>query len=223
MKSFWLLLVFLAGCAAPPPSHRAAPADLGELWYHLAESAGARILRVDARQSLIAVTARRGGALERLGHDHIIASRAIDGFVAPDAGRADFHFRLDEMTVDEPALRREAGFDSAPSDDAIAGTRRNMLTRVLEADRFPVVVLHAERLAASASIVRLTVTLHGVARTVDVPAHIEYDAAGVTAAGTLSLLQSEFGITPMSLLGGAIAVRDRMDLRFRIVARAAPR
>jgi hypothetical protein len=175
-------------------------------------------LIVDTKDTTI--TVRRGGALARLGHDHVIASRTLAGFVAPDAGRADFHFRLDQLSVDEAALRAAAGLDTQPSADAVAGTRANMLTRVLEAERYPVVMLHAERLGA-AGMVRLRVTLHGVTRSVDVPARVERTAATLTASGDLRLLQSDFGITPMSVMGGAMTVQDPMELQFRIVALAA--
>lgn len=224
MKWFLLLLVFLAGCAAPPARTPSAPAEnFNEAWYLQAESAGKNILHIDAQQSLIAIIVHRGGSLERLGHDHVVASRGLTGFVAPDDGHADFHFRLDEMTVDEPELRGEAGFDTQPSNDAIDGTRHNMLTNVLEADLFPFVLLRAERVAEADSMLRLTITLHDVTRTVDVPTQIEDSESGLTATGTLNLLQSEFGITPLSVLGGAIQVLDQMDLRFRIVARPASR
>ena len=223
MKWF-LLLVFLAGCAAPPVAAPPVPAqEFSEAWYLQTESAGKKILHVDAQQSLIAITVHRGGRLARLGHDHVVASRGVTGFAALDEARADFHFRLDEMTVDEPTLRREAGFDTQPPDDAIDGTRRNMLTTVLEAARYPFVLLHAERVARDDSMLRLTVTLHGVTRTMDVPTQIENTSNGLVASGRLSLLQSDFGITPMSVMGGAIQVLDQMDLRFRIVARAASR
>jgi len=226
MKRFLLLLVLLAGCSAPPVSTPPAPVPgFSAGWYLQAESAGKKILRIDARQSLIAVTVHRGGALARLGHDHVVASRGITGFVAPDDGRADFHFRLDEMSIDEPGLRREAGFDTQPPADAIAGTRRNMLTKTLDAARYPFVLLHAERAAQGDSMLHLTITLQGVTRTVVVPTRIERMPEGLAASGTLSLLQSDFGITSMSVLGGAIQVLDRTDLRFSIVAtqRAATR
>ena len=72
-------------------------------------------------------------------------------------------------------------------------------------------------------MLRLTITLHGVARSVDVPTQIENAPNGLAASGTLSLLQSDFGITPMSVMGGAIQVLDQLDLQFRIVARALSR
>ena len=215
-----LLALLLAGCAAqqpaPPP---AVPVDTGAAWYRQAAQAGQQVYRIDAAQSLITITVRRGGTMARLGHDHVVASRTLEGYAAPDAGPADCHFRLDQMTVDEPALRSIAGLDTQPSEDAIAGTRTNMLTRVLEADSFPVVLLHAERNGA-ADTLRLTVTLHGVARTVEVPANIERAGDTLTASGELRLLQTVFGITPMSVMGGAMTVQDAMELHFKIVARA---
>jgi hypothetical protein len=217
-----LLALLLAGCAtqlAPPPVSVTTPADASTAWYQKAEKAGQPIYRIDSAQSLITVVVRRGGALARLGHDHVVASRTLEGFVAPDAGRADFQFRLDQMSVDEAPLRTAAGLDTQPTADAIAGTRVNMLTKVLEAERFPLVLLHVERTDAPDTL-RLTVTLHGVARSYAVPTRIARTGDTLTATGDLRLLQTEFGITPMSVMGGAISVLDPMELHFSIVALA---
>jgi hypothetical protein len=53
----------------------------------------------------------------------------------------------------------------------------------------------------------------------EVPVKFEQDGASVTASGAFTLLQTDFGITPMSVLGGAIKVEDQMELQFRITAR----
>ncbi|MFL6658941.1 MAG: YceI family protein [Massilia sp.] len=219
-----VLAAFVAGCAtqlAPPPAPAPVPVpvDAPTNWYQQAEKAGQNIYRIDAAQSLITVVVRRGGALARLGHDHVVASHTLEGFVAPDAGRADFQFRLDQMSVDEGPLRTAAGLDTQPSADAIAGTRVNMLTKVLDADRFPVVLLHVERSDAPDTL-RLTVTLHGVARSYQVPTRIVRTGDSLTATGDLRLLQTDFGIVPMSVMGGAMSVLDPMELHFSIVARA---
>jgi polyisoprenoid-binding protein YceI len=224
MKRILLLAALLAGCArvpAPPPLAVPVPAVENDAnWYRQAAAAGSKVLVIDPAQSLVAVTVRRGGPLARLGHDHVVASRSVTGFAAPAAGRADFSFRLDQMSVDEPALRREAGFDTQPSDAAIEGTRTNMLTKVLEAERFPLVALHAESVAGTGQPLRLAITLHGVTRTVAAPTRVDTSADGLTATGALQLRQTDFGITPMSVMGGAMTVLDSMELRFRIVARA---
>ena len=213
----------LAACTvgAPPPSSAVPPAaeqETGADWYRKAARQGQPIYRIDPARSLITVTVRRGGALARFGHDHVIASRTVQGYIAPRAGRADFHFRLDQMTVDEAALRTEAGLDTQPSQDAIDGTRTNMLSRVLEAERFPLVTMHARRANAQAQEVQLSVTLHGVTRSLAVPLKLEQATGSLTASGELTLLQTDFGITPMSVMGGAMVVQDRMELRFRLVA-----
>jgi hypothetical protein len=219
-----LATALLAGCTAapPPPPPNLANADAGNAaqWYRQAAAAGAKVLAIDPAQSLVAVTVRRGGPLARFGHDHVVASRDITGFAAPAAGRADFSFRLDQMTVDEAALRREANLDTQPSPEAIAGTRTNMLTRVLEAERFPLVILQARQLGGhlASQPLQLSITLHGVTRTLAAPARIDTTPGGLAASGTLQLRQSDFGITPMSVMGGAMTVQDTMELRYRIVA-----
>ena len=222
LRRLVLPLLLLAACTsqipvAPPaaPAAAVSPAD----WYRQAASEGKKVYAIDSAQSLITVVVRRGGPMARFGHDHVVASRAVTGFAAPDAGRADFQFRLDALTVDEEALRNAAGLTTQPDADAIAGTRNNMLTRVLEAQTYPLVLLHAQRSAPGAASVRLTVTLHGVSKTLDVPVKFEESVGRIAASGAFTLLQTDFGITPMSVLGGAMRVEDQMELQFRIVAR----
>ena len=198
--------------AAPVP----APAIQAPPW----QQPGMRVLRIAPQESLLTITVRRGGALARLGHDHVIASRSLQGVVAPAAGRAAFQFRLDEMSVDEEALRQAAGLTTTPSADAIAGTRHNMLVRVLEAERYPWVRIDARRTGAS-DMLDADITLHGVTRTVRLPVRIAEAADGrrLQASGSLLLKQSDFGIVPFAILGGAMAVQDQMELAFRITAR----
>ncbi|MES2149568.1 MAG: YceI family protein [Pseudomonadota bacterium] len=217
LRATVFLLLALAGCAAPPVSTPPPAAPDYASWYRQAAANGKQVLAIDSSLSLIAVTVRRGGALARLGHDHVVASRAVSGFAAPTEGRADFSFRLDQMSVDEPELRRVAAFESDPSAAAIEGTRNNMLTVVLEAQRFPLVSLHVER--GAGELLRLAVTLHGLTRHYQVLTRIETVGANLVASGQLKLLQSDFGIHPMSVMGGAISVQDELELCFRIVAR----
>lgn len=221
--AFALALPFaalLAACsmappAATPPIAQSSPAAPLPAAPPAAPAEAA--YRIDAGQSIIAVTVRRGGLLARMGHDHVVASRQISGSVSADLHSAEFGFRLDQMTVDEPALRLEAGLDRQPPADAIEGTRTNMLTRVLDAERFPLVQLRAQA-GAEPGMVRLTITLHGVTRTVNTPVAIALAAGSVRASGKLTLLQTDFGIQPMSVMGGALTVLDPLEMRFSIVA-----
>jgi hypothetical protein len=211
-----LALLLLVACSAGLAPPAASPQD-STPWYRQAAASGAPVYAVDPGASLVTIVVRRAGLLARLGHDHVVASRHASGFVAPAAGRADLSFRLDQLTVDEPALRHEAGLTTEPSQEAIEGTRTNMLTRVLEAERYPLVQVHAA--PAGAGTLDVAISLHGVTRRMPVPASLDIDAAAVTATGALRLRQTDFGITPMSIGGGLLSVDDTIELRFRIVAR----
>ena len=225
--SYIVLAGLLAACAPgavrPPPAPRVeAGPGFQEAHYRRAEAMGQTVLRIDPQRSLISITVHRGGSLARMGHDHVVASRTIEGLVAPEEGRTDFHFRLDQLTVDEPSLRAEAGFGTQPASAAIEGTRRNMLTKVLDSEHFPFVLIHATRTRA-ANVLSVSITLHGTTRAMEIPVQMERPAAdasgdSIAVSGTLRLNQSDFGIVPFSVLGGAIAVQDGLDLRFRIVA-----
>jgi polyisoprenoid-binding protein YceI len=218
------LLSALAACTqlpAPPtpPAQTPAPASATAAAQAApAPSPSGPQLQIDSARSLITVTVRRGGVLARLGHDHVVASHAISGTVSPAQNRADFQFRLDEMKVDEADLRQVAGLEKQPSADAIDGTRHNMLTKVLDAERYPVVNIHAERGAAGQAL-RVAITLHGVTRTLAIPAELREENGIITVKGTLNLRQTDFGLVPFSVMGGAMAVEDQMELRFDLTAK----
>jgi polyisoprenoid-binding protein YceI len=219
MKRLLPLLLLLAACGrplAPPVPPAPVPgADLDA--YRAAAASGAAVYAVDPGASLLTVKVGRAGLMARLGHDHVVASHTLGGYVAPGAGRADVSFRVDQMTVDELPLLRDAGIATQPSSQAVEGTRKNMLGPVLEAQRYPMVTLHAERLAGSD--LRVAVTLHGVTRWLALPAAIQVDAAQVAASGTARLKQTDFGMTPFSVGGGLLSVQDELEIRYRIVAR----
>src|SRR6266446_689557 len=223
-----LASTMLAGCALllrePAPAPAGPPADFPEGYYREALGRGKPVFRVDSRESLVVIEVRRSGSLARLGHDHVVASHEIGGYVAPDEGRADLYVALARMQVDEAALRAEAGFDAQPSESDIEGTRANMLEKVLEAEKFPFALIGVAGVRAKQkrTTIAVAITLHGNTRTLRVPARIDADAGGLNVSGRLSFDQTDFGITPYSLLGGAIAVKNGVELRFRIRARRLP-
>lgn len=218
----------LAACVPGAPLQKPQPAaQLAPVfpasYYLQAEAQGKNILRVDSGLSLLVFEVRRAGPFAHLGHDHVVASHDVTGFVSQDEGRADLSVPLDRLAVDEAALRTEAGFNTQPTPDGIAGTRRNMLTKVLQAERFPVALIHVTSKGADKNaepMLNVSITLHGVTRTFDVPASMQSGADGMVVNGRMHFRQSDFGIVPFSILNGAIQVQDRLDLRFHIVAAA---
>ena len=215
------LALGLAACAPqitrPPPAALAgAPEGFPEIDYRQIAAQSRPVFRIDDARSLIVIEVHRGGAMARLGHDHVVAAHQVQGFVAPDDGRADLYFRLEDLLVDEPELRDEAKLTTHPSADDIAGTRRNMLN-AFDAERHPFAAVHIERNGGAA--LRAAISLHGVTRNEDVPARIDVAGDEMTVAGKLELKQTDFGIKPLSLLGGALVVVDEVRIGFSIRAR----
>jgi hypothetical protein len=221
-----LAAVLLSACAPPisqlPPVAGRPPADFPEQAYRQAAAQGRTVFHVDPASSLVTIEVYRGGSLARLGHDHVVASHDAQGYVLPDTGNADLYVELDRLVVDEPALRAEAHFDTQPSPEDIAGTRRNMLgSGVLDAARYPFARVHVAGVSGTgdARVASVSITLHGMTRATQVPLRIETSADEMTVSGRLTLRQTDFGIAPLSVLGGAIQVKDAVDLSFRLHAR----
>ena len=219
-----LAAVLLASCAPPPAvvpgAQPAAPPDFPDADYRQLAAQGRAVFRVESARSLVTLEVHRAGSLARIGHDHVLAVRDLNGYVAPDAGRADLYLELDELTVDEPELRAEAKLDTHPTADDIAGTRRNMLN-AFEAARYPFAQVRIRGAAAheGEAPIDVAVSLHGATRDFVVPVRIVRSADEFAATGALTLRQSDFGITPLSVLGGALQVQDAVDVRFSIRAR----
>jgi hypothetical protein len=63
-------------------------------------------------------------------------------------------------------------------------------------------------------------TLHGVTRPLAVNAAVALDpAGGLTARGTFSLKQTDFGIEPVTAAGGTVRVKDVIGVDFVLRAR----
>ena len=175
--------------------------------------------RVDPGRSLVVIEVYRAGSLARVGHDHIIASHNVVGYAAPDDGRADLYLRLDELVVDEEELRAQAKLETHPSDEDIAGTRRNMLAE-LEVDRYPFALVRISGSATRGDApLEAAVSLHGVTRLAELPVTLASSGGEFSASGRIKLRQTDFGIKPLSILGGALQVQDEFDLAFSIRAR----
>jgi polyisoprenoid-binding protein YceI len=212
------------GCttAVPRPTSPplGPPADFPADFYRQARERGARVFAIDAQQSQAVVRVYRGGRLASLGHDHVVASRDIHGYVLLSndvaAAQADLYVPLDALSVDEPALRAAAGLGTTPSAADIEGTRRNMLDQSLETQRHPYARLQLTRPQGGWPALTLdaAVTLHGVTRTLPVTVQIDVSDYDLRVRGHLAVHQTDFGITPYSVLGGALAVQDRVDIAF---------
>lgn len=188
---------------------------------------GAVHYRVVQDSTLVYARVFRGGSLARLGHNHIIEFKDLRGeiYLADPVGRSRFDLAVSpvDAVVDPPRLRASQGSDfrSTVSKDARAGTRSNMLGHdVLDAAEFPWVTISSEGIRGPLHSAEVTVkiTLKGVTRRLTVPVSITVNGSRLSATGHLDILQSEFGIQPYSVLGGALKVKDEVGVVFAVAA-----
>jgi polyisoprenoid-binding protein YceI len=132
---------------------------------------------------------------------------------------------VNDFTIDEPKLRALEGVEFAADvpDSAREGTKKNMLGEaMLDGARFPEVVLRSERMESGSEgiLAQVSVSIRGQTRTVTVPVHYEIRGNEVRAQGQFALKQTDLGLAPFSLLGGALRVEDQMTVKFSVAARA---
>ena len=215
------LAVSLAACALPPKTVEpqavdAFPAD----WL----TAPGESVALNADASRIDIRVYRAGRLANLGHNHAIEVTGLTGELRrlnSDAAVADLRFRPDALRVDDPGARARAGegFEQPPDERAIAGTRRNMLgEKVLDAENWPEIRVLARipSLDTGDAEAQIYFSLRGNGRLMQVPVRIENRNDAIRVHGRLDLQQSAFGIEPFSVFGGALAVRDTVEIEFVI-------
>lgn len=222
-------LSLLVACAQPqkPTEHaaQAARLDFPVEFYQQAIARGKRVYQLEEGKSLVLVRTYRGGAFARFGHDHVISSRDVRGYVMlgdeQTGTHADIYIPLESLIVDEKDFRKQAGLENSLSETDIAGTRHNMMAAVLQADRYPFVYIHLKQVSGQMPELLLTVdwSMHGVTREIQLPADVAVNGDRMRVSGQLRLKQTDFSMTPFSVMAGALRVEDEIKLRFELHAR----
>lgn len=169
----------------------------------------------------------KAGAFARFGHNHVIAvpypsGRIVLADTLPDS-RVELVFRADALVIDDPELRARYGedFASVPTAEDISGTRGNMLGEdVLNAESFPEIHIVGTGLSGTGTgqSIRLTITLLGHEVATTVPVDITIDGDTISAGGDFRLTHEDLGMTPFSVMMGALQVAPEIDFTYRIHA-----
>lgn len=234
--SIGFLALLLAACGAPRPRH-AMVENPGEPPVTPKLSLPGKVYRVDERHSELRILVYRAGPLARLGHNHVIVNRSIRGTInlADATGGSVFWLKVPVagFVVDDAQARRDEGADFAAEipDDAKAGTLRNMLsTSLLDADEFAEITVNGVAAAGARDshgvatpgavtlVATVAISVAGHESTIDVPLTLSSDSDHLSATGSLDLRQTTLGLTPYSLMLGALQVQDAMTIKFEIVA-----
>lgn len=200
------------GPAAPPP------APVGPVRYTL-----------DPEASTLRVRVRAAGRLAREGHDHIVEARDMRGGISrqnPLTGSSfDIAIPAGSLVLDDAKSRRSQGLSEVEPEQT-ERVRLTMLSeRILDARRYP--EIRASGTVIQGAPPRVSIALDLALR----DAVVHYDSVPVTVAlrddtmmisGSLTVLQSSFGITPLSLLLGSLTVEDVLVIDFRFVGTPDP-
>jgi hypothetical protein len=225
-KFLWSFLLLLAGCALPPKQPPAAPVPEAPPPAAAALPSESWILV----SSHLEVRVYRDGPMQKLGHNHLITSDALEGTVAlrEPLTKSGFDLRLplESLVVDDPGARSGAGADFAnpvPEKDRDA-TRHNLLGEsVLDAARQDVLRLTAEELSGrpGSHQARIRVGLRGGERVVTVPFTVTIEGGKLLARANFHLTHGDIGLVPFAVALGALHVRDDFEVDLRLEARPA--
>ncbi len=174
---------------------------------------------LDRSASRFTVRAFSTGLLSALGHNPTIAIRDF-------SGDADF----DPAAPERSSLRLSIRADSLEVTDDLKAKDRlemegTMKQKVLESAKFPAISFEstaasANRVADNRFQINLngSLSLRGATGAVSVPAQVALLGDRLRASGEFSLRQSDYGIPPVSVAGGALKLRDELKFAFDIVA-----
>jgi hypothetical protein len=221
-KFLWPAALILAGCAIPPreevpptaPAPAGKPAAPGEAWT--------------VTHSLLDVHVYRDGAMQKLGHNHVISTDQLAGTIQlrQPLGETSFELTvpLASLVVDDDAARARAGADfSAPVPDKDRdGTRRNMLgDRLLNAALQPVMRLASESLIGDAGRyeANVRVSLAGSEHVVTAPFTVTVEGDHLEAKAAFHLAHEDIGLVPFTVALGVLKVRDDFEVDLTLEAR----
>jgi polyisoprenoid-binding protein YceI len=184
------------------------------------DKAAARYV-VDAERSTFTLQAFSTGLLSAFGHNPKIAVGNMQGEV---------QFVATGTTLENAELHLTIKADSLQVIDDVSDKdrreiQRQMYDEVLEVERFPEIQYDCARVTVSGTGDRYwaalngELTLHGETHALPISARVVIAGDKLRASGEFSVKQSEYGIAPVSVAGGAIKLKDEIKCTFDIVAR----
>jgi polyisoprenoid-binding protein YceI len=87
--------------------------------------------------------------------------------------------------------------------------------KLLEADKFPEITFHStsvKQTDPNTAAVEGILTIHGVSR----PVALTVKREGAFYMGSAKMKQTEYGLTPVTVAGGTVKVKDEIKVDFRV-------
>ena len=201
---------------------RALSAALTSLLASFGAAAQGASYSIDSQQSKMEIHVGKEGAFKAFGHDHLISAKQVSGEV-----------QFDPQSIDKSSVRLQVPTKSITViDPAESEKDRKEVQATMEGEKVLDVAKFAEINFTSTNISaakktsdgwELTLSgklnLHGVEKPVTFPLQVRVDNNELHAQGEVSILQTDYGITPVKVGGGTVKVKDKLEMTFNIVAR----
>ena len=162
---------------------------------------------IDTQRSTVTVYVFKSGLFSAFADDHIIEAPLAEGSIDESATpRVQIVIDARRMHVLDPGLSAK---------DRQEVQARMLGSEVLDVNRFQWISFHSlaiERRDAGGWLVRGELDLHGQIHAVQVNVSPEKSRY----KGSVALRQSDFGIVPISIAGGAVRVKDEIEIVFDI-------
>ncbi|MGC3981570.1 MAG: YceI family protein [Steroidobacteraceae bacterium] len=216
----------LNSCVSPKPPTPEVPSSITTASYP-ADLQGARLYKLSSKQSKLHILVYRAGAAAQLGHNHVVSSQTLSGYVwlhdSLTRSGFDIVMPVNELIVDEPGTRIAEGedFPLNVSEDGRVGTKRNMLLpTALDGEHYPVIRLRSVGIAGDRAqpVVKVQITIKDQTRELDVPVQLQTNARTLSAQGQFEIKQTDFGLVPQSAILGTLLVQDALTIKFDLVA-----
>jgi polyisoprenoid-binding protein YceI len=152
------------------------------------------------------VHVHKAGVLSAFGHDHEIAAPIASGSVDASARKVELQVRSGSLEVKDP---------NSPEKDRAQVQSTMLGPEVLDAEHHPEIVFRstsAESAGQGLWKLQGNLTLHGQSR----PITVDVRESEGHYEGTARLKQTEFGIKPVKVGGGAVRVKDEVEIQFNI-------
>lgn len=165
---------------------------------------------IDTQRSTITIHVGKSGLLSAAAHDHTIDAPIASGNIL-ESGTPRVAFRVETAKM---RVKPDPKVDA--KDHATIQTHMEEL--VLETKKFPEIAFRStsvQKLAADQWKVEGDLSLHGVTKAIS----LTVKQNGDSYATHTVLKQTDYGITPISIGGGMIKVKNELELDFQIFAR----
>ncbi|HEY2684119.1 MAG TPA: YceI family protein [Steroidobacteraceae bacterium] len=227
MGKRWAVLcaLLLAACTVPTPRPEAPHASPRA--PQTMPTPGS--FRIDPARSELRLLVYRAGPLASFGHNHVMVNHDLTGTIrvasSIEASSFNLSIPVADFIVDDAKNRGEEGadFPGEISDSAREGTLHNMLSApLLNGAAYPTIEVRAEQLQETNGSLNATVAIKiaGHETSIEVPFVFDATQRSLVVTASFEIRQTEIGLTPLSLLGGALQVRDALNVKMTLVAGA---